>query len=220
MKQTSLIYKYPSLYTWFIKFLYRRHYASRYRAISDEIEDNTSVIEICCGDCALYVQALKNRVSYTGIDINPYFINRAAHLSINVRLLDVFKDTLPDADYVVMQGSLYQFIPHHKKIVENLLNSCRHKVIISEPIRNISNSTNRIISFIARYSVNPGTGDKVHRFTETSYREFFNKYFKGFIEKFAFIPGKRELMVVLKVKNKGSEMIGSRQNGWQGSRGS
>ena len=115
LKQTSLIYKYPSLYTWFIKLLYRRHYTSRYRAISDEIEDNTSVIDICCGDCALYVQALKNRVSYTGIDINPYFISRAAHLSINVRLLDVFKDTLPDADYVIMQGSLYQFIPHHKK---------------------------------------------------------------------------------------------------------
>jgi hypothetical protein len=96
-----------------------------------------------------------------------------------------------------MNESLYQFMPLHKQVVDNLLSSALKKVIISEPIINLSNSNNKFISFIARRSANPGTGHKKDRFIEETFRTFFTDNYSSQIEKFKFIPGKRELMVIL-----------------------
>ena len=180
-----------------MRFLYGRSYKARFQSIAEEIPNDVDVLDVCCGDCALYKQALKDRVSYTGIDINPSFIKNAKKLSIKVLPLDVETDNLPHSDYIVLQASLYQFIPFHKHILDKLLDSASKKVIISEPIRNLSNSRNPIISFIARYSANPGTGHKMDRFTEKTFRTFFKNNYKEIIEKFKFVPGKRELIVVL-----------------------
>ena len=59
-----------------------------------------------------------------------------------------------------------EFMTSNKLIIDKLINSANKKVIISEPIRNLSNSSSNIISFIARYSANPGTGHKIDRFNQ------------------------------------------------------
>ena len=198
--KTSLIYRSPTLYTLFMRFLYGRNYEARLRSVGEEIPDGVEVLDVCCGDCALYTRALRGRVSYTGIDINPSFLENARKRSIKVLPLDVRIDNLPRSDYVVMQASLYQFIPLHKQLVDKLLYSASRKVIISEPVRNLSDSSNPIISFIARYQANPGTGHKINRFTEETFRTFFGNNYNELIEKFKFTLGGRELMVILNAK--------------------
>jgi len=51
---------------------------------------------------------------------------------------------------MVIQGSLYQFIPYQKIIIDKLLTIAKKKVIISEPIINLISSRNKIISTIAK----------------------------------------------------------------------
>jgi hypothetical protein len=180
-----------------MRLLYRKNYKARFKSVSEEIPKGAEVLDVCCGDCKLYTLALKGKVSYVGVDINPSFIENARKLSIKVLSLDVRNDALPYSDYVVMQASLYQFIPQHKQIVDKLLSSASRKVIICEPVRNLSDSNNPVISFIARYLANPGTGHKLDRFTEETFCSFFRDNYNEIIEKFKFIPGKRELMVIL-----------------------
>lgn len=203
MKKNSFIYRNPYIYTFLMKFLYggRKYYIKRFKAIGEEIPDGVRVLEVCCGDCSLYTFALKGRVSYTGIDINSRFVKSASKKSINAICMNIVtEDNLLSADYVVMQASLYQFIPKHKQIVDKLLDSASTKVIISEPIRNLSTSNNPIISFIAKKTTNPGTGSKPFRFTEETFRAFFRNNYNELIEKFKFVPGGRELIVILNIK--------------------
>ncbi len=199
--KTSLVYKSPHLYTLFLRVLHGKNYRARYQAVSKEIPDGVEVLDVCCGDCALYTRELRNRVSYTGVDVNPHFLGNARKKSIKFLQLDVEKDDLPRADYVIMQGSLNQFIPRHKLMVDKLLRAARTKVIISEPIRNLATSNNIFLSFIARRSTDPGTGHKPYRFNKETFREFFEENYKAQTEKFKFIlPVKREMMVILNTK--------------------
>mgnify|MGYP001299455819 CR=1 FL=1 len=181
-----------------MQFLYGKNYSARYHAISEIIPEGESVLDICCGDCALYKRVLiKKNISYTGIDINKKFVASSLKKSVNVLQLDIRNNVIPKADYVLMQASLYQFIPNHKLIIDKLLRSANKKLIISEPIRNLSSSNNSIIKFIARYSANPGTGHTVKRFSEETFRRFFTDNYKNVIVDFVLLPGGRELMVIL-----------------------
>ena len=96
-----------------------------------------------------------------------------------------------------MQGSLYQFIPNHKDIIQKMLDSARYKVIISEPIINLVNSKNKIISTLAKHSANPGTGNKKIRFTKESLNVDLHRHFKRNIENIYLIAGGRDMLVVL-----------------------
>jgi ubiquinone/menaquinone biosynthesis C-methylase UbiE len=198
--KTSLVYKSPFIYSLIMMFLYRKNYKDRFRVIAEEIKEGAKVLDVCCGDCALYTLFLKDKVDYTGVDITESFINSAKKKSIDIISLDVSCSELPQADYVVMQASLYQFMPQHKQIVDRLLKSALNKVIITEPIVNLSTSDNKLISYIASRSANPGTGHKKGRFVEETFRNFFMDNYNLLIESVKFVPGKRELMVVLNAK--------------------
>jgi hypothetical protein len=198
----SFIYRSARIYAFLMRTLYKENYEARFRAIGEEIPVGVEVLDVCCGDCALYTLTLKEKVSYTGIDINPSFIKNARKQSIKVLPLDVRIDNIPCSDYVVMQASLYQFIPIHKQIVDKLLDSASDKVIISEPVRNLSDSSNPVVSFVARYSANPGTGHKIDRFTEETFRAFFRNNYDKLIEKFKFTPDRKELIVILNVERR------------------
>ena len=74
---TSLIYRNASVYELAMLLLYGRHYASRYRAISELIPDGSSVLDLCCGPALLYHRCLRAKdVQYTGFDINSRFIEQ------------------------------------------------------------------------------------------------------------------------------------------------
>ena len=74
-------------------------------------------------------------------------------------------------------------------------------MIISEPVKNIANSTNSFIPFIAKRAVNPGAGHKVKRFTKQSLDYFFQLNYNKIIETRFVIAGGRDLVYILN-KNK------------------
>ncbi|MFH0732354.1 MAG: glycosyltransferase [Candidatus Omnitrophota bacterium] len=196
----GIIYWNPTIYRFFMQLLYGKNFYARYKAIAEYIPEHSSVIDVCCGDGYLYYDFLKPKnIEYTGLDINVAFILDAQSKKVNVRLFDVKSDPLPKAEYIVMQASLCQFIPDQNIILEKLLNSATKAVIISEPIQNLSNSRNPIISFMVRKLAKLTTGSTVERFNEKSLEELFNKHNSLLKARFK-IPGGREMIGVFERK--------------------
>ena len=198
---TSLIYRSASMYELAMLLLYGRHYASRYRAISELIPDGSSVLDLCCGPALLYHRYLRAKsVQYTGLDINTKFIEQLIRRGVSAQLWDLRSaDALPSADYVIMQASLYHFLPDASQVVDRMLQAARKRVIIAEPVRNLATSNSRLLSLLGRLFTNPGAGEHSLRFTEASLADFFSGYSSRVVESFT-IAGGREQVNVLKAQ--------------------
>ena len=196
---SSLIYKSESMYELAMLFLYGRHYADRYLAIAGLIPAGASVLDLCCGPAVLYHRYLRLKsVTYTGLDINPRFIDRLNRRGGDGRLWDLRKaDALPPADYVIMQASLYHFLPDASPVVDRMLEAARKRVIVAEPIRNLTAGDSKLLSVLGRLFTNPGTGQQPLRFTEATLSELFSAYSARIVESRS-IAGGREKMFVLK----------------------
>ena len=195
---TSLIYRSASLYELVMLALYGRHYSARYQAIADLIPNGTSVIDLCCGPALLYHRSLKQKdVNYTGLDVNPRFIHQLIKRGAQGYDWDLRNDKpLPKADYLVMQASLYHFLPDPKPIVDRMLKAARRQVIIAEPVRNLASSESRFLSKLGRVLTNPGVGEHSLRFNLQTLDEFFSAYGSRVMQSFP-IAGGREKVYVL-----------------------
>jgi hypothetical protein len=178
--------------------LYGRHYSSRYKTIADLIPAGSEVLDMCCGPAVLYHRYLRHKsVKYIGLDINPGFVNGLKCRGIDGRLFDLRDDSpIPKADYVVMQASLYHFLPNPIPIINRMMAVARNRVIISEPIRNLTHSASPLIASIAKRFTNPGSGTQPRRFTEESLDEVFS-CFLGYHVESRRIDGGREKIYVI-----------------------
>lgn len=173
----SPIYWHPSIYHFAIRTLYGKDFDTRYRALAELIPENSQVVELCMGDAYLYRNYLQRKnVQYLGLDINHVFVRSASKKNIAAKVHNHLTDEFPAAEIIVMQGSLYQFIPDEKKIIGKMLHSAGKKALISEPVRNRAHSKNRIIRIVSQYGVDPGTGKKTERFSEQSLLECFSSF--------------------------------------------
>lgn len=175
---TSLIYKNSSVYELAMLLLYGRHYPSRYRAIADLIPSGSSVLDLCCGPALLYHRYLRAKsVQYIGLDVNRAFIDRLIRRGGSGQIWDLrSEEPLPRADYVIMQASLYHFLPDASPVVNRMLEAARKRVIIAEPIRNLSTSNSPVLAWLGRVFTDAGSGAQPLRFTEASLAEFFSAY--------------------------------------------
>lgn len=164
----SLIYKSATLYELAMIALYGRHYPLRYRAVADLIPPESSVLDLCCGPAVLYERYLRQKsVNYTGLDINAAFVNRLSRRGVRAMVWDVREDAaLPPADYVVMQASLYHFLPDPLPVLSRMMEAARKRVIIAEPVRNLACAKLPLLASFARSLANPGSGSQPYRFTE------------------------------------------------------
>ncbi|MFA4981133.1 MAG: methionine biosynthesis protein MetW [Candidatus Omnitrophota bacterium] len=160
----SINHWHPSIYSFFIRLSYRRNYRKRYEPIVDLIADGSSVTDVCCGDCRIYGYLKDKNVKYIGLDFNPQFIASARKKGIDARIFNVYDGDIPVSDYVMMQGSLYQFYPRHVDILRKMYAAASKYLIISEPVKNNADSGSPIIASLARALNNPGDGTKAHRF--------------------------------------------------------
>ncbi len=195
---TSLIYRSSSLYEFAMITLYGRHYGSRYRAIADLIPDGSSVLDLCCGPALLYHRYLRHKsVHYTGLDVNAKFIGQLTRRGAGGQLWDLRDETpLPQADYVVMQASLFHFLPDAAPIVDRMLGAARKQVVIAEPIRNLASSKLRLLALAGKLFTNPGVGSHRQRFNEASLDQLFSRY-SSLVVQSRLIAGGREKMYVL-----------------------
>jgi hypothetical protein len=194
---TGLVYRSAILYEAAMLALYGRHYFSRCRVLADLIPDAASVLELCCGPAMLYRRYLKPKhVQYLGLDVNPRFV---APLGAAGRLWNVQDDLpLPRADYVVMQASLYHFLPDASPILDRMLSAAGKQAIVAEPIRNLSDGRVPLLAALARRQTDAGTGAQPQRFNEKTLDAFFSRYASQVSRSF-LIPGGREKIYLLDV---------------------
>jgi SAM-dependent methyltransferase len=178
--------------------LYGRHYFARYRAVAGLIPAGASVLDVCCGPATLYHRYLRHKaVRYTGLDLNAKFVRRLVRCGARGQLWDLqSEDPLPRADYVIMQASLYHFLPNPAPVIERMLQAAGEQVIVAEPIRNLSRSNWPLIASLARLLTDLGAGVLQERFTEETLDEFFARY-RAQVTACFLIPGGREKVFVL-----------------------
>jgi trans-aconitate methyltransferase len=194
----SWVYRNGLVYELVMLGLYGRHYGARYRAVADLIPDGSSVVDLCCGPGILFDRYLRARsVDYTGIDVNPRFVARVNRRGGRGLLEDLSEARpLPEADVVVMQASLYQFLPDPALLVRRMLGAARERVIIAEPVRNLATSANPWVRALARRQTDPGLGARPSRFTEATFDAFIDGLGVRVMRSLV-IPGGREKVVAL-----------------------
>jgi SAM-dependent methyltransferase len=193
----SLIYRSPRAYELVMLLLYRQHYRVRQGALAEHIPPGSSVVEACCGTGTLYSKHLRHRsVRYTGLDLNPVFVARLQGQGIDSRLWDMRSaEPLPEADYVVMQASLYHFLPDPGPIVDRMLSAAGEQVIIAEPIHNLTSEHPRLSRMFAALT-DAGAGPERQRFDERSLDEFLTAY-QDRVSQVLPLAGGREKLYVL-----------------------
>lgn len=169
----SPIYWHPKIYNYAMRILYGNNFFKKYELVAKEIGGLT-VLDVCCGDC--FLSKYINHDKYMGIDVNHTFISCGRRKGLNLTLIDVASDEWPSADCIVMLGSLYQFIPNHEKIMNKAFRKARRRVIISEPIVNLSQSKNNFVATIARCLTSPGVNSSSERFNRDSIMMLYKKY--------------------------------------------
>jgi SAM-dependent methyltransferase len=196
---SSLVYRSSVGYELLMRVLYGRHYDDRMRAVAAEVPDGASVLELCCGPGTLYLRYLRARTSaYTGVDVNPRFVKQLRQRGVDARLLDLASSTgdLPAADVVVLQASLYHFLPAPERILDRMVAGAHDRVIVSEPVRNLASSDLPLVGRIGRRAADPGVGGHAHRFTEKTLADVMAGYDDRVLKSF-LIPGGRERVYVL-----------------------
>ncbi|MFD5177613.1 methionine biosynthesis protein MetW [Nocardia sp. NPDC058379] len=198
MSTTSVIYRHTSVYNLLMRGLYGRHYGARFEAIAALIPDGAEVLDLCCGPATLYTRYLRGKsVRYKGFDINERFVARVVAAGGDGLVWNLREDTaLPRADYVVMQASLYHFLPEPDPVVRRMLEAAREQVIIAEPIRNLTTSSNRTLARLSGRFTDAGEGAQAHRFTRDTLDRALARYADR-IASTSLIAGGREQLYVL-----------------------
>lgn len=194
----GIIYRNRLLYELAMYALYGRYYSDRYRAMTNLVEANSSVLDICCGPGILYGRYLRAKnISYTGVDLNPVFIKQviaygATGAVQDVRMIEAF----PGADFVIMQASLYHFLPDAAPILKRMLMAAKKSLIITEPIRNVAYCKSPLIRKLAGLISDAGTGPQMLRFTEHSLDALLRSIVERPMRSFQIAGGREKIYVV------------------------
>jgi hypothetical protein len=191
---TGFAYWHPVLYRLLMTGLYGRHFSARYEAVAEKIPAGASVLDAACGDCLLWEFLAGKGVSYTGLDLNERFLGRAARRGIRVVAADLRAGGLPRADFVVLQGSLYQFIPEHRAVIDSLLGAAGTALILSEPVRNIALEGGRFGSVLADWATRVRGQSYPSRFSRAEFVALLREHGASSIEE---IPGGRDVVGVI-----------------------
>ena len=179
-----------------MNLLYVTKYTKRFENIISLINtEDKKILELCFGDIYIAEYAKKKKKTWIGMDINEKFILYARDKGYNALHENVMSEQqFPKSDVCIMSGSLYHFIEDIEFILKKML-LCSPKVIISEPISNLSN--NKYLSFLAKKSANVGYGHEEFRFTEDSFLDTLDQYAEILLYSYNIIKKDRDILVVL-----------------------
>lgn len=198
-KMNLSLYASPKLYTLAMRVLYWPHFDDRYKVVADLVPEGSTVVDACCGDAYIYTEYLKNkRVNYIGLDSSPAMVKAGLDAGVDIRLWNALYEEVPQADVILMQGSLCHFIPHVDGIISKLRASAKEIVILSEPIRAKRRSTNPVASALSKTLTQPLDDNGTYRgerFTRKELREFLEAQ-PGYLSS-RIVPGGRDMVGVL-----------------------
>jgi trans-aconitate methyltransferase len=197
-KSDGLLYRSVWIYELVILLLYGRHSLTRQQAVAELVPDGATVLEVCAGPGFLFRRQLKHRgVTYIGLDMSRRFVDAARRAGADARVWDVRDDrALPRADYVVMQASLYQFIPDAKQVLDRMLAAAQRAVIIAEPVRNLRHSRFGAARALAHGLTRTRDSSHPERFTESAFDELLAPYGDR-VERVFLAPGGREKIALI-----------------------
>lgn len=179
----SPVYWHPKLYAFTMKRLYGIYYDTRYTHLQKIIPDNCQLLELCMGDLLFHDKYLKEKnIKYSCADINPVFVNNAKAKSIDSVLLDMLNDEIPKSDHILLQGALYHSIPDQQKFIAKMFNSANKQLIISECVKNVSNSSNGLISMLGAFMSKAKAGQSKIKFTKETLKEAFVPFEKNIVQ--------------------------------------
>ena len=177
--------------------LYLGRYRRRFQDINSVMApDDRQIIELCFGDIYIAEYCKKSLRQWTGYDINDVFVNYAlerGHNAVNADILSLKK--LPYADVLVFAGSLYHFNEnlHH---LWQLMTSCATKIILSEPIKNITSAKNFIGKIGARASA-VRNGAEAFRFERDSLIQMLDCFQEIYNFTYEIVSEKKDILIVI-----------------------
>jgi len=200
MSSVSIVYKNIYFYRLIMNLIYGGKYNQRYSLLKKIIERErpASVIEFCFGDVQIAQYCASQNIKWTGYDLNESFVKNALSHKLDARLEDIMKiSDFPKADLFIISGSLYHFNSADTNTLFTRVFENTKKFLISEPVRNLSDSKG-LIGKIARRSANAGKGEEHFRYNEQTFKAALDKL----ATKFAFNtekvgPTTRDIVVFL-----------------------
>jgi len=191
----SIIYENIYIYRVVMNLLYSLKYKTRFNDIVNLIKkSDKKVLELCFGDTIIAEECRKRNIFWTGYDINEYFIRNAKKKGLNAILADISQiERFPRADICIISGSLYHFILEIDLLLRKMLDASP-KIIISEPIENLSSQKN-IIGAISKILTNAGKGHENFRFDKNSIIEILNKYSDSHQFSYKIVSSKRDILI-------------------------
>jgi len=173
----GFVYWHPLIYRAAMKAVYGGCFEKRYALIAAEIPDGAQVDDFCCGDASLYFDYLRRRsIRYRGFDLNPVFVRWLRRRGVEACVFDLETDPVPSGQILVLQASLYQFIPGQRKILDKLFSSGHERIIIAEPVSNLSQSHSRLLRGLARLATATDKGARPDRFEREQLLDLFRQY--------------------------------------------
>lgn len=205
MDNVSLIYSNIWLYRAVMNVLYSSGYKKRFEKVIQIIEDwkPGSLLELCFGDVIIASYCKLNNIKWTGIDCNPTFVKHAIGKNLDAKEADLLKlPEFPKADVCVMMGSLYHFKMEIHSLLSKML-SATDKIIISEPVKNLSDQKN-VVGWIARRSANAGSGHEFFRYNQSGLLEALEEESKKLNFSFKVIDFYKKDLIITIEKNGGN----------------
>lgn len=144
--------------------LYKGNYIRRFKAVIKLINEK-SVVELCFGDTFIADHCYKNNISWKGFDINKGFVGHARSKGYDAVLSDL--RTTPSfgkAEVCIITGSLYHFHSDIETLLKKMF-ECAPRILISEPVINLSGQTG-IIGKLAKRSASVNGTEQEFRYTE------------------------------------------------------
>ncbi len=196
--KTSIIYNNIYFYRLVMNLLYSARYNQRFKDVFLRISDSdSSVLDLCFGDIYIAGKCREQGKRWQGYDLNESFVNNAVKSGFNAEVKDLLKlKELPQVDVCIMSGSLYHFNDVLDDVLLKMLR-CAPKVIISEPIKNIS-SQKGLPGKLAQIFTNAGKGSESFRFNEKSFIEMLDKYSEKYNFSYTVVSADRDILVEIK----------------------
>jgi len=190
----SPIYWAPWAYQLTLRLLYGKALDERYRAVSEMIPRNATVLEFCCGDGRLFCDYLRFKsVHYTGVDLLPQMTTPLRRHPVEIIHSDLRSFQPVKADYCVMMGSLYHFHPDEAEILKKML--AAGTGILLEPVHNYASSRRWLTRSLGRLMTYVGGTTSGYRLDDARLSEVLQSAGVQIIHEKPVLGGKYRLVV-------------------------